>query len=114
MRVAMFVFNPDPMCFIHVLLNGLDMQARGGTVRIVLEGAATTVLPEVAKAGHPLHHLFMEAKAAGLFDGACRACATKLGVAEAVQAAGIALIGEMHGHPAMGKYLEDGYTLITL
>ena len=26
-KFALFVFNGDPMCFIHVLLNVLDMKA---------------------------------------------------------------------------------------
>jgi hypothetical protein len=27
-KIALFVFNGDPMCFIHVLLNALDMKER--------------------------------------------------------------------------------------
>jgi hypothetical protein len=26
-KFALFVFNGDPMCFIHVLLNALDMKS---------------------------------------------------------------------------------------
>ena len=37
-KVAMFVFNGSPMCFVHVLLNALDMHARGDDVHIVMEG----------------------------------------------------------------------------
>jgi hypothetical protein len=33
-KVAMFVFNGDPMCFIHVLLNALDMHQKGDEVKI--------------------------------------------------------------------------------
>lgn len=113
MRTVFFVFNGDAMCFIHVLLNALDMQARGHEVHVVLEGAAVAIAPEVAKENHPLHNLFTQVKDAGLFDGACRACSMKLGVAEAVEAAGLALIGEMHGHPSMAAYLEQGLTLVT-
>ena len=29
MKTVLFVFNGDPMCFIHVLLNALDMHAAG-------------------------------------------------------------------------------------
>jgi hypothetical protein len=36
-KYALFVFNGDPMCFIHVLLNALDMHARQDTVRVILE-----------------------------------------------------------------------------
>ena len=27
-KIALFVFNGDPMCFIHVLLNALDMKQK--------------------------------------------------------------------------------------
>ena len=40
-KVALFVFNGDPMCFIHVLLNALDMHAKGYKTAVVVEGAAT-------------------------------------------------------------------------
>ena len=39
-KIALFVFNGDPMCFIHVLLNALDMKEKGYEARIVIEGAA--------------------------------------------------------------------------
>ena len=39
-KIAIFVFNGDPMCFIHVLLNALDMHQKGYDVKIVIEGAA--------------------------------------------------------------------------
>lgn len=29
------------MCFVHVLLNALDMQERGYEVKVILEGSAT-------------------------------------------------------------------------
>ncbi len=28
-KFALFVYNGDPMCFIHVLLNALDIKAKG-------------------------------------------------------------------------------------
>ncbi len=48
-KVALFVFNGDPMCFIHVLLNALDMQERGYEGKIVIEGAATKLIPELKR-----------------------------------------------------------------
>ena len=50
MKTVLFVFNGDPMCFIHVLLNALDMQARGDECRVVVEGSATRLIPELAGA----------------------------------------------------------------
>ena len=51
-KIALFVFNGDPMCFIHVLLNALDMKERGYEAKIIIEGAATKLLPELAKANN--------------------------------------------------------------
>ena len=47
-KVVLFVFNGDPMCFIHVLLNALDMKARAMDCRVVVEGAATQLIPGLA------------------------------------------------------------------
>jgi len=35
------------MCFIHVLLNALDMQAKGYAPKIIIEGAAVKLIPEL-------------------------------------------------------------------
>lgn len=56
-KTALFVFNGAPVCFIHALLNGLDMNAKGMQTWIVVEGAATTLLPKLAEPQHPLHKL---------------------------------------------------------
>ncbi len=47
-KMAFFAFNGESMCFVHVLLNALDMKARGYDVRVVIEGAATKLIPELA------------------------------------------------------------------
>ena len=56
-KVAMFVFNGSPICFVHVLLNALDMSSRGDEVKIVMEGGATKLVPKLANPGHHLHPL---------------------------------------------------------
>lgn len=112
-KVALFPFNGDVMCFIHVLLNGLDMHARGYAVKIVVEGTACAVLPQIADSHHFMHKLYVQAKGAGLFVGACHACSVKQHVDEAITAEGIALIGDMSGHPSMAQYMDAGYEVIT-
>ena len=110
---ALFVFNGDPMCFIHVLLNALDMHQRGDRVRLVIEGAATGLLPELEKEGHPLQKLWQKTLAAGLVDGICKACATKTGGLETARRLGLALLDEMNGHPSMATYRRAGCELVT-
>jgi hypothetical protein len=112
-KVALFAFNGDSMCFIHVLLNALDLKAKGNEVRIVLEGSATKLLPEMAGGQSPLSRLYLRAKEQGLFEGACKACSTKMNVVEAVQKENLSLLGDMSGHPSMSPYLEQDYEIIT-
>ncbi len=75
---------------------------------------AVKLIPEIASADHPLNALYRNALAADLFEGACRACSTKLGVAEAVEAQGLKLIGDMSGHPSMSGYLSIGFEVVTM
>ncbi|WP_320172131.1 DsrE family protein [Maridesulfovibrio sp.] len=110
---CLYAFNGELMCFVHVLLNGLDMAEKGMKVSIVLEGAAVTLVPELEKETCPFNKLYRKAREQGLIDGACKACSVKLKVKEEIEKAGIALIGEMSGHPAMSDYIGRGYKIIT-
>ena len=44
-KFVLFVFNGDPMCFIHVLLNALDMKAKEHEAKIIIEGASVKLIP---------------------------------------------------------------------
>jgi hypothetical protein len=112
-KIALFVFNGDPMCFIHVLLNALDMKARGYEAKIVIEGAATKLFPELAKENNPMHKLWEKVKAAGLVDGVCKACSNKMGTLEAAKDQGLTLLDEMTGHPSMASYRDDGFEIVS-
>lgn len=112
-KIVFFVFNGDPMCFIHVLLNALDMKAKGIDITIVIEGAATGLLPDLALDNNPQHVLWEKTKNAGLINGVCKACSQKLGTLEAAQSQGLPLLDDMNGHPSMARYRLDGYEIIT-
>ena len=112
--VALFAFNGDPMCFMHVMLNALEMDAKGTTARIILEGASTKLIPEFTREGSPLVKLYEKAKSRGLMEGACRACTNKMGSLEAAQKEGLPLLDDMSGHPSMEKYRKAGFEIITI
>ena len=112
-KFALFVFNGDPMCFIHVLLNALEMKEKGFDSKIIIEGSATKLLPGLAKSDNPLHHLWEKVKEAGLVDGVCKACANKMGVLDAAKAQDLNLLHEMSGHPSMAQYRDEGFEVIT-
>jgi hypothetical protein len=112
-KVALFVFNGDPVCFIHVLLNGLDMKAKGMDSRIIVEGAATALLPALAKPENPLHKLWEKAKSDGIVDGVCKGCAHKMGTVDEAVIQGLPLLDDMSGHPSMSRYMEEGFEVIS-
>lgn len=112
-KFAMFVYNGDPMCFIHVLLNALDMKSRGHEAKIVVEGSSVKLIPELFKPENPLHGLWKKNLAAGLVEGVCRACSSKLGTLEAAKAQGLTLLDDMSDHPSIAAYRDQGYEIIT-
>jgi hypothetical protein len=111
-KVALFAFNGDPVCFVHVLLNALDMKAKGHEVCVVMEGAATQLVPALAQIGHPLHGPYTRVKEAGLIDCVCRACSMKMGVLAEVEAEGLPIGDDMSGHPSMARYMDRGYKIL--
>jgi hypothetical protein len=113
-KFALYAFNGDPMCFVHVLLNGIDLAEKGNEVKIVMEGNATALVPELMKDGDtPSHALYKKAKQQGLIAEACRACSHKMGVLQEVEKQQIALRSEMSGHPSFSLDLEDGWEVLT-
>ncbi|BCS88329.1 cytoplasmic protein [Pseudodesulfovibrio sediminis] len=110
---CLYAFNGELMCFVHVLLNALDMKEKGTEAVIVLEGASVKLIPMLEDKDNPFSPLYFKAKEAGLIDGACKACSAKLGVLDAVKEAGITLLDDMAGHPSIDAYQKRGYTVIT-
>ena len=111
-KLALFAFNGDSLCFIHVLLNAIDMNENGNEVKIIMEGSATGLIPQIAQEGNPLLPLYRKAKEQNLIEGACKACSSKMKVAEAVEKEGIPFLDEMSGHPSMTRYIDNGYRVI--
>ena len=112
-KTVLFAFRGDPLCFIHVLFNAIDLQKRGRQGSIVLEGEAVTLVALMSKPDHFLNTLYKKAMDLGLFYGACKACATKLKAVETIEEEKIPLIGEMSGHPSMGEFMDKGYQTLT-
>jgi len=112
-KIVLFVFNGDPMCFIHVLLNALDMQEKKYVVSVILEGASVKLIPELAKPENPQNKLWEKVKSANLIAGVCKACSYKLGTMKDAEAQSLKLLDDMSGHPSISNYLMDGYDVLT-
>ena len=112
-KVVLVAFNGESMCFVHVLLNALDMERKGYEVKVVIEGSATKVANELNDKEKPFGKLYLDVREKGLIDCVCQACAAKMEVLQGIEAQGLPLCTEMNGHPSLGKYLEQGYHVIT-
>lgn len=110
-RVVIFAFNGNPMCFVHVLLNVIDMDKKDIDAKIVIEGEAVKLVKDMEESDNPL---YKEAKEKGLIDCICKACSAKMEVLEFNETVGIPLADDMSGHPSMASYIEKEYKIITL
>jgi len=110
-KFVIFAFKGEQMCFLHVLLNALDMDGKGMESRIVIEGEAVKLVQEMEERKNPL---YLKAKEKGLIAGICRACSAKLGVLEYNHTVGLPMLDDMNGHPSMAAFIAQGYQVITL
>lgn len=113
-KVAIFAFKGDPMCFAHALLNTLDMKTKGYDVKLVIEGTATQQIKDLVDASKPFADLYAKVREQNLIDCVCRACSSKMETLSEAEAQELPICDEMSGHPAMVKYIEAGYQVITL
>jgi hypothetical protein len=113
-KIAIFAFTGDPVCFVHVLLNALDLAEKGYQTVIVIEGTATKLIPEMASGESPLSKLYEQVKDRRLISGVCRACSKAMGVLDAVKSENLPIADDMAGHAGMAKYVLEGFTIVTL
>ena len=125
-KFALFAFNGDPMCFVHVLLNALDIKEKGHEVALVVEGSATKLvkllsggpgLEEFAENNPAMYKMiseqFQKVKDADMISCVCRACSNMMGSLEDAQKLELPLCDELKGHPSMTRYIEEGYEIIS-
>ena len=110
-KYVFFAFKGEEICFMHVLLNALDMDSRGIASKIVIEGEAVVLIRKMIESENSLFKKVMDK---GLIDCICKACSAKMGVLDYNMTCGIPLNDEMSGHPPMVAYIEDGFKVITL
>lgn len=110
---CLFSFNSEQMCFVHVLLNALDLDAKGKTVKIVIEGSSVKLVPQLEQESNPFNAMYLEAREKNLIAGVCKACSSKMGVLKEIKESGLPLLDDMAGHPSMESFIQQGYTIIT-
>ena len=110
-KVAFFAFKGEEMCFMHILLNAINMHDKGVEVKIIMEGEAVKLIKKLEEKDSKV---YKKARELNLFDCICKACSAKMEVLEYNEKCGIPLDGELNGHPSMLRFIEKGYEIITL
>lgn len=110
-KCVIFAFKGDMLCFMHVLLNVLDMNEQGIECKLVFEGEAVKLVQELEETKNPK---YLELKNKGFIDCICKACSAKLGVLDVNEKTGIQMCAEMTGHPSMARYIKNGYKIIVM
>jgi hypothetical protein len=113
MKIVLLAFEGETMCFVHVLLNALDLAEKDHDVAVIIEGAATQLIAELADPSKPFAKLYAEVKERGLVKAVCKACASKMGALDAAKEQELPIVGDMKGHPALEPWLTQGYQVIT-
>jgi hypothetical protein len=74
---------------------------------VVIEGAATQLLPQLAKEGAPFAPLYEELREKNLLSCVCKACCQKMGTLAEAERQGLKIIGDMQGHPSIEGFLRE-------
>ena len=52
-KTAFFAFKGEKMCFMHVLINAIDLQEKGMNAKIIVEGEAVKLIKDEIKSKTP-------------------------------------------------------------
>lgn len=112
-KVALLAYNGEMMCFAHVMLYALDFDKKGYEVKVVIEGSATKLIADLAKPDAPFANIYNQLKEKGLLTCICQACSQKMGTLDEAKRQGLAIVGDMQGHPSIDTFLAEGYEIIS-
>jgi len=112
-KIALVAYQGELMCFSHVMLYALDYAEKGYEVAVIIEGAATKLIGELAKPETPFGAQYRQLREQGLIACVCKACATKMGTCDEARSQGLLLGSDMHGHPSLEQYTRLNYEVMT-
>jgi hypothetical protein len=100
----------------NALTTAYDLKERKAHYKILFQGTGTRWLSEIASHEHLLHGLYVTV--INEIEGACGGCADVFGATEEVESIGLPLLRTLkipgtNGVTSLGKYIEEGYQIIT-
>lgn len=112
-KIALLAYNGELTCFAHVMLYALDFDKKGYTVKVIIEGAATSLIGKLADPDAPFGKLYGELREKNLLSCICKACSQKMGTLGEAEHQGLAIVGDMQGHPSIEGLVDDGYQIMS-
>lgn len=112
-KIALVAYTGELMCFSHVMLYALDYAEKGHTVSVIIEGAATKLITDLAKPETPFAPLYMKLREQKLIGCICKACSVKMGTYEEAVRQELTMGEDMSGHPSLEQYTKEGYVIMT-
>lgn len=109
-KFLFYAMKGEKMCFVHTLLNALQLAEAGNEVKIVFEGASVKLPSLFEEEKHPL---YLKAKEQGLIAGICLACSKVLEVYDQNVATGLPMLDDMSGHAGVMPFTDTGYTVLS-
>ena len=94
----------------NALETAKEFKDSGDEIKLIFDGAGTRWIPEISKPDNRYHELYVSLKDRSL---ACKYCASAFSVTAGIQAEGVSLIDEYHGHPSLRKLVSQGYQVIS-
>ena len=110
-KILFYGMTGEKTCFLHILLNAIDLSGAGADVKVIFEGASVKVAAAFEKEKNPL---YQKAKEQDLIAGVCEACSKMMGVYEANRESGLVMLKDMSGHAGMKPYIKDGYLVVSM
>lgn len=110
-KVLFYAMTGEKSCFMHLLMNAVQLHESGTEVKVIFEGASVKLAAPLAK---DLNPAYMKAKNAGLLAGICLACSKIMGVYEENAALGLPMLDDMSGHAGMKPFVDQGYEVISM
>ena len=110
-KYLFYAMTGEKMCFMHVLMNALDLSGAGHEAKVIFEGASVKLLQVLEDEVNPL---YIKVKNAGLIAGVCIACSKVMGVYDKNSAYGLPMLSDMNGHAGMKSYIEEGFEVISM
>ena len=115
-RIALVIYGKlegtDNSAIYRAMMFAQELQRAGDDVSIVFDGAGSVAAAELAQPDHRFHALFTDISAR--VRGVCRFCAKSYGVLDAIEAAGLPLLGDDRGHASLRALLDEGRQIVTI